>query len=549
MALAPYGVLPLDAQKAGEEWMTGEDQVIDVKRDRLVILASSLGTVFEWYDFFVYGTLAAVIAKLFFPAASETAGFLLVLATFGAGFGVRPVGAVLFGYLGDRLGRKYTFLVTVTLMGLATAAVGLLPTFAQAGIAAPILLVACRLLQGLALGGEYGGAAIYVAEHAPRNRRGFYTSFIQASVIGGFLLSLAVVLSSNTFVSSADWESWGWRLPFLFSILLLAVSLWIRLKLKESPVFRAMKAEGTIAKNPLRESFDSWAKMKLVLVALFGISAGLSVIWYTAQFQALYFLQNTLRVADTPARVIVGVGAIFSLFWFILFGWLSDKIGRKKPIVIGHALTLLLIFPLFHWMAAAANPDLAAAMERAPVVVTGSDCSYSPFATGAQPTACGKVLDALSKKGIAYTKVAGPEGVAPSVTIGGRPVDVASPAALDAALMQSGYNLGKVTPPFSRAVELVVAIVCIGFLSGMTYGPVAALLVELFPARVRYTSMSVPYHIGTGYFGGFLPFISQYIVARTGDPFAGLWYMFAVVAMALVVTLWGLPETSGKPLD
>ena len=529
--------------------MAGGDGMIDARRDRLVILASSLGTVFEWYDFFVYGTLATVIAKLFFPAASETAGFLLVLATFGAGFGVRPVGAVLFGYLGDRLGRKYTFLVTVTLMGLATAAVGLLPTFAQAGIAAPILLVVCRLLQGLALGGEYGGAAIYVAEHAPANRRGFYTSFIQASVIGGFLLSLAVVLSSTAFVAKADWESWGWRVPFLFSIVLLAVSLWIRLKLKESPVFRAMKAAGTIAANPLRESFDSWAKLKMVLVALFGIAAGLTVIWYTAQFQALYFLQNTLRIEDTAARLIVGIGAIFSLGWFILFGWLSDRIGRKKPIVIGYALTLMVIFPLFHWMANTANPDLAAAMARAPVVVTGSDCSYAPFATGGQPTACGKLLDALSKKGVAYTKVAGPAGVAPAVTIGGRPVDAASPAALDAALADGGYKLGKIVPPLSRGLALVAAIVCIGFLSGMTYGPVAALLVELFPARVRYTSMSVPYHIGTGYFGGFLPFISQYIVARTGDPFAGLWYMIAVVAMALVVTAIWLPETSGKPLD
>ncbi|TVV77090.1 MFS transporter [Sphingomonas solaris] len=519
------------------------------RRDRLVILASSLGTVFEWYDFFVYGTLATIIAKLFFPAASETAGFLLVLATFGAGFGVRPLGAILFGYLGDRLGRKYTFLVTVTLMGLATAAVGLLPTFAQAGIAAPILLVVCRLLQGLALGGEYGGAAIYVAEHAPRNRRGFYTSFIQASVIGGFLLSIIVVLTSTSFVDPVAWEAWGWRIPFLFSILLLAVSLWIRLKLKESPVFQAMKAGGEIAANPVRESFDSWPKIRLVLVALFGIAAGLTVIWYTAQFQALYFLQNSLRIEDTAARLIVGIGAVFSLGWFILFGWLSDRIGRKKPIVAGYALTLLLIFPLFHWMADTANPDLAAAMARAPVVVTGSDCTYDPFATRGQETACGRLLDALSKKGVAYTKVAGVAGAAPVVTIGGAAVDAGSPAALNKALADAGYRLEKIRPSLPRGLALVLGIVVIGFLSGMTYGPVAALLVELFPARVRYTSMSVPYHIGTGYFGGFLPFISQYIVARTGDPFSGLWYMVGVVAMSLVVTLVWLPETSGKVLD
>jgi len=523
--------------------------VVDAKRDRLVIAASSLGTVFEWYDFFVYGTLAVLIAKLFFPAASEGAGFLLALATFGAGFGVRPLGAILFGYLGDRLGRKYTFLITITLMGLATAAVGLLPTYADIGIAAPILLVVCRLLQGLALGGEYGGAAIYVAEHAPREKRGFYTSFIQASVIGGFLLSLAVVLTSNAFVDPVAWEAWGWRIPFLFSLVLLAVSLWIRLKLSESPVFKAMKDAGETARNPLKESFDSWAKVKLILVALFGIAAGLTVIWYTAQFQALYFLQNALRIDDTAARLIVGLGAVFSLFWFILFGWLSDKIGRKPPIVVGYALTIVLMFPLFHWMADAANPALSAAMARSPVVVTGSDCRFDPFATKGQETPCGRVLDTLSKKGVAYTKAAAPRGAAPVVTIGGRTVDAADPAALDAALASAGYKLEKTVPPWSRAWRIVLAIVTIGFLSGMTYGPVAALLVELFPARVRYTSMSVPYHIGTGYFGGFLPFISQYIVARTGDPFAGLWYTIAVVAMALVVTLIWLPETAGRELD
>jgi len=527
----------------------GGDYVIDAKRDRLVIVASTLGTVFEWYDFFVYGTLAPVIAKLFFPAANETAGFLLALATFGAGFGVRPVGALLFGYLGDKLGRKYTFLVTITLMGIATAAVGLLPTFAAIGLAAPVLLVVCRLLQGLALGGEYGGAAIYVAEHAPPGRRGFYTSFIQAGVIGGFLLSLIVVLSANAFLTPEQQHGWGWRIPFLFSLLLLAVSLWIRLKLKESPVFKAMKEAGETARNPVSESFDSWPKVRMILVALFGIASGLTVIWYTAQFQALYFLQNALRVEDNAARLIIGAGAVFSLFWFILFGWLSDKVGRKKPIVIGYVLTMALMFPLFHWMASAANPELSAAMERNPVIVTGSDCAYDPFASKGQSTDCGKVLDALSKKGIGYSKQEGPSGAPPHVTIGGRAVDALDPAALDAALKQAGYKLDKMTPSPSNAVVLVLAIVCIGCLSGMTYGPTAALLVELFPSRIRYTSMSVPYHIGTGYFGGFLPFISQYIVAKMGDPFAGIWYTFGVVAMALVVTVLWLPETAGKELD
>jgi len=525
------------------------EHVIDAKRDRLVIFASTLGTVFEWYDFFVYGTLATVIAKLFFPSASATAGLLLTLATFGAGFGVRPIGAILFGWLGDRLGRKYTFLVTITLMGIATAGVGILPTFASIGVAAPALLVVLRLFQGLALGGEYGGAAIYVAEHAPRERRGFYTSFIQAGVIGGFLLSVAVVLVANYFVDPTQWEAWGWRVPFVFSLVLLAVSLWVRLKLKESPVFRAMKEAGELARNPLRESFDSWPKVRMILVCLFGIAAGLTVIWYTAQFQGLYFLQNALRIDDNAARLMIGIAAVFSLFWFILFGWLSDKVGRKKPIVIGYALTIALMFPLFHWMASAANPELSAAMKAHPVVVAGADCRYDPFAK-VQATACGRVLDTLSKKGIAYSTTATPPGTAPLVQIAGlAAIDPADPAALDAGLKAAGYRLEKTVPGFGQAAQVILAVVVIGMLSGMTFGPVAALLVELFPARVRYTSMSIPYHVGTGYFGGFLPFISQYIVARTGDPFAGLWYTIAVVAMALVVTLLWLPETAGKELE
>ncbi|MCZ4340927.1 MFS transporter [Sphingomonadaceae bacterium G21617-S1] len=520
----------------------------DAKRDRLVIVASTLGTVFEWYDFFVYGTLANIVAGHFFPSDNPAVSFLIFLASFGVGFGMRPLGAVLFGVLGDKLGRKYTFLVTIALMGVATAAVGVLPTFETIGVAAPILLVFCRVLQGLALGGEYGGAAIYVAEHAPRHRRGFYTSFIQSGVIGGFLLSLIVVLAANLFVDKDAFAAWGWRIPFLFSLVLLGVSLWVRLKLKESPVFKAMKDAGEIAENPLRESFGTWPRVKMILVALFGIAAGLTVVWYTAQFQALYFLQNSLRIEDNAARMLIGSAALFSLIWFILFGWLSDRIGRRKPILIGYALTMLLMFPLFHWIADAANPGLAAAMERAPVVVSGSDCSYDPFAKE-QATPCGKVLDTLSKKGVAYTKVAGMPGALPGVTIGGVEVDASDAAALDTALADAGYRLDKITPPFWAGAKIVFFVVVIGFLSGMTYGPTAALLVEMFPARVRYTSMSVPYHIGTGYFGGFLPFISQYIVAKTGDPFAGLWYTVGVVAMSFIVTLIWLPETAGKELD
>ncbi|WP_374650013.1 MFS transporter [Rhizorhabdus sp.] len=521
---------------------------IDAKRDRLVILASTLGTVFEWYDFFIYGTLAGIVAGHFFPSDNPAVSFLIFLASFGVGFGMRPLGALFFGVLGDRLGRKYTFLVTIALMGVATAAVGVLPTYETIGVAAPILLVLCRILQGLALGGEYGGAAIYVAEHAPSDRRGLYTSFIQSGVVGGFLLSLIVVLGAGLVISDAEFEAWGWRIPFLFSLVLLGISLWIRLKLKESPVFKAMKEAGQVARNPLRESFDSWPKIRMVLVALFGVAAGLTVVWYTAQFQALYFLQNSLRLEDDAARLVIGVGALFSLGWFILFGWLSDRLGRRRIILTGYVLTIALMFPIFHWMGNAANPDLAAAMERSPVVVRGSDCSYDPFAKQ-QATACGRILDALSRKGVAYQTAKLTEGSAPVVTIGGTVVDVDDPAALDTALTAAGYRLDKITPSFGAGLRIALGIIAIGCLSGMTYGPAAALLVEMFPARVRYTSMSVPYHIGTGYFGGFLPFISQYMVARSGDPFAGLWYTVGVAAMALVVTLLWLPETAGKELE
>ncbi len=524
-------------------------QQIDLKRDRLVIIASSLGTVFEWYDFFVYGTLAALIGKLFFPETSETAAFLLALATFGVGFGVRPIGAALFGHLGDKLGRKYTFLVTITLMGVATAGVGLLPTFASIGIAAPLLLLLLRALQGLALGGEYGGAAIYVAEHAPRNRRGFYTSFIQASVIGGFLLSVIMVLATRTYVGEEAWLAWGWRVPFLFSIVLLAISLWIRMKLSESPVFQAMKDAGELAHNPIKESMNSWAKVRRLIAVMFGVAAGLTVIWYTAQFQAMYFLQNALRVEDSSAQLFIGIGACFSMFWFILFGWVSDVWGRKKTMITGYILFIALIFPLFHLMGDTANPQLTKAMATQPVVVTGADCRFDPFATKGQPTACGKLLEVLSKKGVAYTKIDAAQGTAPSVAIGGKPVDVSDPALLDSALADAGYKLEKTSPPWSEAWKIIFAIVMIGLLSGMTYGPAAAYLVELFPARTRYTSLSIPYHIGTGYFGGFLPFISQLIVARSGDPFAGIWYPIGVVSLALICIALFLPETSGKELD
>ncbi|MDB5709240.1 MAG: transporter [Sphingomonas bacterium] len=512
------------------------------RRDiQLIITASSLGTVFEWYDFFIYATLAAsgIIGRAFFPADNQVIQTLATWAVYAVGFGFRPLGAVLFGYLGDKLGRKYTFLVTITLMGLATAAVGLVPPASAIGLAAPAIIIGLRILQGLALGGEYGGAAIYVAEHSPPGKSGYYTSFIQASVAGGFVLSLIVVLLTKAVLPKPVWDDWGWRFPFLFSLLLLAVSLWMRLKLSESPVFKAMKAAGETAKNPFIESFTYQGNLKRLFVALFGIAAGLTVIWYTAMFTVLSFLETTMRVQDTAAELIVGAGALMGLVFFVLFGRISDSVGRKTPIVLGYAMTLALLFPLFWMMGGAANPALVHASKRAPVVVSGPNCSYELFVKK-QPTECGRLLDYFSKKGVAYTKASTPVTV---VTIGEVPVTDISDAGLDAALAKAGYKLDKVIPTPANILLILLAILGLSALSGMTYGPVAALLTEMFPPRIRYSSMSIPYHIGTGYFGGFLPVIGQLIVAKTGNPYSGLWYTFAVVAMALVVTAFGLHES------
>ncbi len=505
---------------------------------RLVITASSLGTMFEWYDFFIYGTLATsgIIGRAFFPVGNEVVQTLLAWAGFAVGFGFRPLGAVLFGFLGDRLGRKYTFLVTITLMGIATAGVGLVPSATQIGLWAPGIVLLLRILQGLALGGEYGGAAIYVAEHSPPGKSGFYTSFIQACVAGGFILSLAVVLLTKLAVGHDAWDAWAWRFPFLFSLALLGISLWMRLKLHESPVFKAIKQAGETVKNPFVASFTYPGNLKRLFVALFGISAGLTVIWYTALFSTLSFLTQTMRVDETAAQLIVGFGGGAGLIFFIIFGKMSDRVGRKAPIVVGYALTLVLLFPVFWVMGSAANPDLSRAAKRAPVLVSGPNCAYDPFTTK-QTDECGKLLDYLSKKGVSYTKDKTP---AIAVMIAGEPVADLSPAGLDAALKANGYKLDKVVPTPIGIGAILFAMLVMGALSGATYGPVAALLAEMFPPSIRYSSMSIPYHIGTGYFGGFLPFISQYIVARTGNPYAGLWYTFGVVLMALLVSLWGL---------
>ncbi|GAA0742998.1 MFS transporter [Sphingomonas sp. ABOLD] len=507
---------------------------------RMVIGASSLGTVFEWYDFFIWGTLTAtgVLGRTFFPSGNENLATLLSWATFAIGFGFRPLGAVLFGYLGDRMGRKYTFLVTITVMGLATAGIGLIPGYREIGATAPIVILVLRIAQGLALGGEYGGAAIFVAEHSPEGKAGHYTSFIQASVVGGFILSLAVVLLFR-FAASGVWESWGWRLPFLFSLLLLVISLWMRVRLSESPVFRAMKEAGETARNPFVESFTYPGNKKRLLVALFGIAGGLTVVWYTAMFSVLAFLSGPMRLDQTAAQLITGAGAVIGVGFFIWFGKLSDRVGRKPPIVIGYALTLVLLFPCFYVIGSAANPGLAKASKREPVIVAGPRCAYDPFAT-TQADECWRMLDHLSRLGVSYKTAEAPTVV---VTIGGQVVESNDPKAVKAALEYAGYRFDRIVPEPIDIAMILVAMTVLMALCGATYGPVAALLSEMFPSRIRYSSMSIPYHIGTGYFGGFLPFISHYIVARTGNPYAGLWYTFAVVAMALVVTAFGLRET------
>lgn len=521
--------------------------MIDPKRDRLVILASSLGTIFEWYDFFLYGILAALLGTLFFPSGNATAATLASLAAFGAGFGVRPLGAILFGYFGDRIGRKYTFLVTITLMGGATAAIGFLPTYKSVGVWAPVLLVGLRLLQGLALGGEYGGAAIYVAEHAPQKRRGEYTSWIQVSVVGGFLLCLVMVLTCRHALSKEDFEAWGWRIPFLASLAMLAISLYVRLKLSESPVFSAMKAAGTVSKNPFVDSLRAPGNVGRVLVALFGVAAGLTVVYYTSQFGTLYFLQGTARVPEEDALLYMAVGAVIAAPLYVAFGALSDRIGRKPLLLLGYALTIVLVFPLFHLMERAANPALSRAVAASPVRLELPPCPFDIFATK-QATECGRALAYLAKRGVSYTKMAPYDSAHVALNVGRGRIAGFDETAYTAALVVAGYP--QTSAPEQRQPWLIVlAVALMVALSAMTYGQVAAILVEMFPARIRYTSMSIPYHIGSGYFGGFLPLISQYIVVRTGNAYAGLWYTVAVVAMAFVVCLFWLPSTYGQPLD
>jgi MFS family permease len=531
---------------------------------RGVIFASSLGTVFEWYDFYLYGSLAAIISKQFFSGVNPTAAFIFALLAFAAGFAVRPFGALVFGRLGDLVGRKHTFLVTIVIMGLSTFVVGILPSYATIGIAAPIILVALRLLQGLALGGEYGGAATYVAEHAPHGKRGLYTAWIQTTATLGLFLSLLVILACRVALGTEAFESWGWRIPFLVSLVLLGVSVFIRLKLDESPLFKAMKAEGRGSKAPLRESFANRANLRLVLIALFGLVIGQAVVWYTGQFYALFFLTQLLKVDAQTANLMVAAALLLGTPFFLVMGALSDRVGRKPVILAGCALAALTYFPLFRALTRYANPALEQATTTSPVTVVANpdECSFqfNPVGTTRFTSSCDVAKAALVREGVPYRNDPGSSANAVvrvrDVTI---PAYAASapdaPAraaefdrALRGALDQAGYP--KAADPARINVPMVIAVLFVLVLYvTMVYGPIAAMLVEMFPTRIRYTSMSLPYHIGNGWFGGFLPTTAFAIVAATGDIYAGLWYPILIAAATVVLGMIFVRETYRDRID
>ena len=531
------------------------------QKHRLVVFASSLGTVFEWYDFYIYGTLAAFFGRLFFPPGNETAGFLSSLALFGVGFSVRPFGALVFGRIGDLIGRKYTFLVTIVVMGLATAFVGVLPTYTTIGFWAPVCLVVLRIAQGLALGGEYGGAATYVAEHAPAGKRGLFTSWIQLTATLGFFLSLAVIYLTRHLMTPESFAAWGWRAPFLVSVVLLAVSIYIRLKLEESPVFAEMKAQGKTSKAPLTESFARWGNAQLVLKALFGATAGQGVVWYAGQFYALYFLSTTLRLDYENTYLLIAAALILGAPCLILFGWLSDRIGRKFIMLAGCLLAVLTYQPVFHGLTRAANPALAEAMARTPVVLhTAEYRGRFALTLKAVQDAAGKIIglklaasetgqarNYLNGRGIPFTLAPAPAAAALVLSVGGAEVKGFDAKAYEAALAPAGYPKAA-DPARVDRVAVIALLTLLMVYVAMVYGPIAAFLVELFPTRIRYTSMSLPYHIGNGWFGGFLPLIAASIVVFTGDIYAGLWYPIGVAAMSLVVGLLWLPETKDNDL-
>jgi MFS family permease len=524
---------------------------IRANRLAMVVAASSAGTVFEWYDFFIFGSLAAIIGRHFFAGVGASQGYLLALLTFAAGFAVRPIGAIVFGWFGDRTGRKRTFLVTISVMGLATFLVAVLPGQATIGPVAPFALVALRMLQGFAIGGEYGGAAIYVAEHTVARRRGLTTSWIQSAAGFGLALALVVILVVRSTLGEHAFVAWGWRVPFAVSLALLALSLWIRLKLEESPAFRRIEAEGALSRAPLAESFLRWRNLRRVLVVLFAILAGQGVVWYTAQFYTQFFLEQVLAVPAATVNGLLLVATLATAPLYLAFGWLSDRIGRKPVMLFGLGLAAVGFIPGFRWMASEANPDLVRASERAPVVVVAppAQCSlqFDLIGTGRSVTGCDLVKSALANRGIAYTNRAAPAGSAATIRIGGEPV--ASLTVRGA----SGPALAQLKAQFDRRLAAARARINLGatlaalmlFLVAATalYGPQAAMLVELFPVRIRYTALSVPYHIGVGWFGGFLPATAFAIVAGTDNIYAGLWYPVGVAALGFVVTLWFLPET------
>jgi len=530
--------------------------------ERKVIFASSLGTVFEWYDFYLYGSLAAIIAKQFFSGLDAGSAFIFALLAFAAGFIVRPFGALVFGRLGDMIGRKYTFLVTILIMGASTFIVGLLPSYASIGVAAPVILIILRMLQGLALGGEYGGAATYVAEHAPHDKRGAFTSWIQTTATLGLFLSLMVILGTRTAMGEAAFADWGWRVPFLVSIVLLGVSVWIRLSMNESPAFKKMKEEGKTSKAPLSESFGQWKNLKIVILALIGLTAGQAVVWYTGQFYALFFLTQALKVDGSTANIMIAISLLIGTPFFIVFGTLSDKIGRKPIIMAGCLIAALTYFPLFKALTEAANPDLAHAQAKNKVVITAdpNECSFqfNPTGTAKFTSSCDIAKQVLAAGSVSYDNIVAPAGTVASIKIGdveiagysakGIPADEAKKKdgefkkAVADTLKAAGYP-AKADPAKMNKPMIVGILVLLVIYVTMVYGPIAAMLVELFPTRIRYTSMSLPYHIGNGWFGGLLPTTSFAIVAQTGNMYNGLWYPIVIAAVTFVIGMIFVRET------
>jgi hypothetical protein len=545
--------------------------------ERKVIFASSAGTVFEWYDFYLYGSLAVIIGAKFFTQFDETTRNIFALLAFAAGFLVRPFGALVFGRLGDLVGRKYTFLITILIMGASTFLVGILPTADSIGLLAPTILIILRLLQGLALGGEYGGAATYVAEHAPQGRRGFYTSWIQTTATLGLFLSLLVILAVRSMLGEEAFADWGWRIPFLISVVLLGISVWIRMQLQESPAFKRMKEEGTGSKAPLSEAFGQWRYAKFAIIALFGLTAGQAVVWYTGQFYALFFLQSILKVDGYSANLLIAWSLLIGTAGFVFFGWLSDKIGRKPIILLGCLLAALTYFPLFNMLTQTANPTLAAAQASAPVTVVADParCSFqfNPVGTAKFTTSCDIAKALLAKNAVNYTVEAAPPGTIASVRIGDQTIQAfdaeragAEAAALGeqftadvtAALVAQGYpapgdpNIVKLDHPFDifdgRTFMVVLILTVLVIYVTMVYGPIAAALVELFPTRIRYTAMSLPYHIGNGWFGGLLPATAFAMIAWRGDIYFGLWYPIVIAAATVVIGVLFVPETKDRDI-